>query len=368
MEQQTIGHAELLEQMPAPLMRWYHAHARVLPWREQPTPYRVWLSEIMLQQTRVAAVMPYFERFLETLPSISALAEADEETLMKLWQGLGYYNRARNLQKTARIVMEKHHGMLPEKFEDLLALPGIGRYTAAAISSIAYGHCHPAVDGNVLRVITRLLCYGEDILKDRTKRTMEDALRKMYPRDKAGTLNQALMELGATVCVPHGAPLCGECPLQSLCLAKKEHRIEDYPHKAQAKKRRVEYLTVLCLEQNGCFAIHKRPSKGLLAGLWELPHLEGWPEKQELRHTLQQFGLAPLSMKALPDAVHIFSHVEWHMKGWHVRLADASYVAEHAAALSSMPDELIWETPAVLAQNYSIPAAFQYFLPDTCRI
>ncbi len=171
MEQQTIGHAELLEQMPAPLMRWYHAHARVLPWREQPTPYRVWLSEIMLQQTRVAAVMPYFERFLETLPSISALAEADEETLMKLWQGLGYYNRARNLQKTARIVMEKHHGMLPEKFEDLLALPGIGRYTAAAISSIAYGHCHPAVDGNVLRVITRLLCYGEDILKDRTKRT-----------------------------------------------------------------------------------------------------------------------------------------------------------------------------------------------------
>ncbi|MBQ7478266.1 MAG: A/G-specific adenine glycosylase [Selenomonadaceae bacterium] len=363
MEQQAMAHEEILEQITVPLMKWYHAHARVLPWREQPTPYRVWLSEIMLQQTRVAAVMPYFERFLETLPSISALADADEETLLKLWQGLGYYNRARNLQKTARIVMEKYNGMLPEDFDALLSLPGIGRYTAAAISSIAYGHCHPAVDGNVLRVTARLLCYGEDILKDRTKRTVEDALRRIYPRDGAGTMNQSLMELGATVCLPHGAPLCGECPLQSLCLAKKEHRIGDYPQKAKAKQRRIEYLTVLCLEQNGCFAIHKRPAKGLLAGLWELPHLEGWPEKQELRHTLQQLGLAPLAMKALPDAVHIFSHVEWHMRGWHVRLADASHVAEPSAALSPLLRELVWETSSGLAQNYSIPAAFQYFLP-----
>ncbi len=359
-----MNHRELLHQIENPLINWYHANARKLPWRDDPAPYRVWVSEIMLQQTRVAAVMPYFERFLQTLPTVEALAAADEEILMKLWQGLGYYNRARNLQKTAQIIMKDYHGSIPDDFETLLTLPGIGRYTAGAISSIAYGHPHPAVDGNVLRVITRLTLYDEDILKDRTKRTVEDALREIYTGNTSAVLNQALMELGATVCLPSGAPLCDACPLRGLCLAQKEQVIDQYPRKSKEKKRRTEQLTVLLLEDNDRIAIRKRSSRGLLSGLWELPHLEGHLTKRALLSFLKENYLSPAEVTPLPDACHIFSHVEWQMKGWHIRLAEAWNIAEHPPSLWEESARLNWVTREEIAHIYSIPAAFRYFLPD----
>ena len=362
----SMEHADILPHIILPLTEWYHAHARRLPWRAHPTPYRVWLSEIMLQQTRVAAVMPYFDRFLAALPTVKSLAEADEELLMKLWQGLGYYNRARNLQRAARIVQEKYHGHIPGDFDTLLTLPGIGRYTAGAISSIAYGASHPAVDGNVLRVITRLTLYGEDILKDRTKRSVENELRGIYPAGSASVLNQALMELGATVCLPNGAPLCGECPLHGLCLARREQRIHEFPQKSKTKKRRVEELTVLLLEEDGKIALRKRGAKGLLAGLWELPHLAGHRTRKEILSFLREHRLTPASVRPLPDAVHIFSHVEWHMKGWHVCLAPAWSVAE-PASLWGENAELVWAASKEIQEDYSIPAAFQYFLPHDLK-
>ena len=359
-----LPRTEILSAIPAPLLKWYRAQARSLPWRDEPTPYRVWLSEIMLQQTRVAAVMPYFERFLEALPDVHALAACDEETLMKLWQGLGYYNRARNLQKAARIIVEKHGGLIPSSFEDLLLLPGIGRYTAAAISSIAYGGNHPAVDGNVLRVIMRLILSSEDILKDKTKRAVEDALLSVYPAEQGGDMNQALMELGAMVCLPNGVPHCGSCPLGQLCLACERDCVMDYPVRQKKNRRRIEKLTVLHMERDGLIAIGKRPAKGLLAGLWELPHLSGHQGEDEIRRWCVENGYPLKSIVPLSPARHIFSHVEWDMIGWHLEImpsvgeASEIYGEEDLTA----PNGLLWHSPKDIAERYSIPAAFQHYL------
>ncbi len=248
----TSNHFEsnlILKEIVQPLLIWYRSQARILPWREDPSPYRVWISEIMLQQTRVEAVKPYFERFLTALPTIKDLACAEEDSLLKLWEGLGYYNRARNLQKAAKIIMSDHHGHLPSDFSTLLSLPGIGRYTAGAISSIAYGQCQAAVDGNVLRVITRILLCSEDILKEKTKRTIEASLLEIMPVGQAaGDFNQSLMELGATICLPHETAHCPQCPLKRLCRAYAENCVSAYPKKTSAKNRRKEkrLFTSLC--------------------------------------------------------------------------------------------------------------------------
>lgn len=359
-----LPHAEILSKISKPLLNYYSEQRRILPWRENPNSYYVWISEIMLQQTRVAAVLPYFERFLKSLPNMQALAECDEDTLMKLWQGLGYYNRARNLQKTAKILVAEHDGKLPEDFDALLALPGIGRYTAAAISSIAYGHCHPAVDGNVLRVITRLLSCPWDILKDKTKRIIENELQKVYPKSSAGDMNQALMELGATICLPNGVPLCEKCPLRSLCLACKEQRTQEFPQKQTKKKRRIEKLTILLIEHGENIAIKKRSPKGLLAGLWELPHLSGHHSLMDVNHWLLNNHLQADSISRLPSAKHIFSHVEWDMIGWKIHLKDF-HIAESRSPYGSTSSEnvLHFASRDELAEKYSIPSAFQYFFP-----
>ncbi len=310
-----------LKAMNRPLLAWYETHARVLPWREDPQPYRVWISEIMLQQTRVEAVKPYFERFLKELPDVAALARVEDDRLMKLWEGLGYYNRARNLKKAAAVVAENYGGRMPSDYGTLLKLPGIGTYTAGAIASIAFGQPVPAVDGNVLRVISRVLASWEDILKQSTKRWMEALLAKTMPQDQASHFNQGLIEIGAVVCVPAGSPRCGECPLESLCLAKREGLTGEIPVKTPAKKRRREERTVCILEQGSRVGIRKRGSSGLLADLYELPNVEGYLEAEALASS---FGLEPgniLQVEPLPEARHIFSHVEWHMKGYRVLFA-----------------------------------------------
>ncbi len=356
---------ELKELMP-PLLEWFTAHARVLPWRELPTPYRVWVSEIMLQQTRVEAVKPYFERFTSALPDVFALAVCPEDELLKLWEGLGYYNRVRNLQKAAVQVVEEYGGVIPSEYEELLKLKGIGHYTAGAVASIAYGRYVPAVDGNVLRILTRVTADDTDIMKQSFRTAVERALlammqelkipdglkRRLRDGNIPGALNQALMELGATVCVPNGAPFCGECPWENFCLAKKEGRIGELPVKSKAKARKIEARTVLILRDGDKVAIRKRPDRGLLAGLYELPNVEGRLSQEEVLGLVKEMGLEPVRIQRLSSAKHIFSHIEWHMDGYAVLLE------------GGLPQKGGHQQPFIFVEaedakeRYAIPSAF----------
>ncbi len=352
-----------LNKIAKPLLKWFRARARSLPWRDDPQPYYVWVSEIMLQQTRVTAVMPYFSRFIAALPDVGTLAAVDDDALMKLWEGLGYYSRARNLKKAAALIMEKHGGTIPHDFYELLALPGVGRYTAGAIASIAYGQRIPAVDGNVLRVVSRLTASREDILRDATKRVVENSLAEIMPKD-AGQFNQAMMELGALVCLPRAAR-CEECPLASLCRAHAEGLENELPVKAPKKERRVEDRTVLLIEQNGRFAIAKRPKRGLLADLWEFPNLSGEKKRGEILALCKNAGLSPKSVRRMKTVRHIFTHIEWQLTGWHIRLTDDSeQVGEERASYGSSPlPPLTWATNQELSETYSIPTAFKAYMP-----
>lgn len=340
---------ELLTQLPDRLLAWYDAGARVLPWREDPTPYRVWVSEIMLQQTRVEAVKPYYERFLTALPTVQALAEAPEEQLLKLWEGLGYYNRVRNLQKGAQTVMERFGGQIPASFEELRTLPGIGDYTAGAIASIAFQLPVPAVDGNVLRVISRVLCRYDNILDPKVKRRVEGELRQILPR-RVGDFNQSLMELGAMVCQPNGPPKCLLCPLGQLCRAHAQGVAEELPVKTKPKSRKVQDRTVFLLfSKEGRLALARRPEKGLLAGLWELPAAESALDRKGALSWLESLG-GEGELSPGPKAKHIFSHVEWHMTSWVV------------TGVGELP-EFAWAAGEELSQAYPLPAAFKAFLP-----
>ncbi len=323
-EEAPLSEEERIRAAVAPLLFWFRQNARALPWREEPTPYHVWISEIMLQQTRVEAVRAYYRRFLEELPDIRALADVPEERLFKLWEGLGYYNRARNLKKAAMEAVEHYGGELPDSYEGLLSLPGIGSYTAGAIASIAYGIAEPAVDGNVLRVISRLLADRGDILKQSVKKQMERLLRETMPKDAAGVFNQALMEVGALVCVPNGAPHCGECPLKGLCLARRKKLTGEIPVKAPKKARVIEERTVFAVLRGDQVLLHKRPERGLLAGLYELPGTRGHLDVKEALDWLGVEGYQVEHIERLPDAKHIFSHVEWRMRGYQVLLKEGA--------------------------------------------
>ena len=339
---------------------------RDLPWRDEPTPYHVWISEIMLQQTRAAVVRGYYLRFLEALPSVRDLANVDDDALMKLWQGLGYYSRARNLKRAAEVIVGKHDGQLPKDVDALLALPGIGRYTASAIASFAYGQPRPAVDGNFLRVAARITANPIDIAKDTSKRALEAALATSYPTGRdAGLLNEAFMDLGATVCLPNGVPLCHACPAAQLCLAHDRGTEQDYPVKTALKARRKERRTVLLLSCGNRIAIRKRPARGLLAGLWEYPNIEGKLSQRAVRAHLAAEGFEVCDIAPLPSARHIFSHIEWELTGWAVTVADTNEPPLMAAEdRTDAPSSLLWVRRAELADTYSIPAAFGYFTPQ----
>ena len=330
-----------------PLLRWYAENARTLPWRDEPTPYRVWVSEIMLQQTRVEAVKPYFERFTAELPDIAALAGAPEEQLLKLWEGLGYYSRVRNLQKAARAVMENFGGVLPKTPEELLRLPGIGEYTAGAIASIAYGQPAPAVDGNVLRVIARVTADRSNISETAVKREFAGRLKEIYPKEQAGAFTQSLMELGATVCLPNAEPKCGECPLSPLCAAHAQGTERELPVKSAKKERKIEERTVFLILHEGKAALQKRPKKGLLAGLWEFPNVLGKLSPQESEKWLKTLGVAAKKIEPAAPSKHIFSHIEWHM---------TNYLVTAAAVSETAP--FLWAGRRELAETYAIPAAF----------
>jgi A/G-specific adenine glycosylase len=337
------------------LLNWFDYNARILAWRENPKPYYVWISEIMLQQTRVEAVKGYFDRFIEALPDVKALAEADEEKLLKLWQGLGYYNRVRNLQKAAIKIVEEYGGEIPGDYEQLLTLPGIGTYTAGAIASIAFQIPVPVVDGNVLRVTKRISCSFDDITKDSVKKELWEDLNNIMPSDRPGDFNQSLMELGATVCLPNGKPLCDKCPVMHLCRAFKEDKVMQIPLKPQKKERRIEERTILLIEYQDRFTIHKRFKKGLLSGLWELPGLDVKLKPEEITDQLKEMGIESAQITPLGEAKHIFSHVEWHMIGYRIRASklDLSRFEEKEFILAKKEE---------IDEIYSIPNAFSTYI------
>lgn len=338
----------MLEEIVVPLLEWYDKQKRTLPWRSKPTPYRVWVSEIMLQQTRVEAVKPYFERFMKALPTVRKLAACPEEELLKLWEGLGYYNRVRNMQKTAQILVQENKGELPAQFDELMKLPGIGKYTAGAISSIAFGIPVPAVDGNVLRVITRITADERDISKDSVKQSIARDIQEIIPMRRAGDFNQALIELGAIVCVPNGPAKCHECPVAHLCEARQKDIIMELPKKAPKKARSIENKTVLLIKDGEKIAIRKRPKKGLLAGLYEFPNVEGHLSEDEVLELVKSYDLAPLFIQKLEDSKHIFTHKEWHMTGYAVRVEE----------LEEETDGLLFVERETVEKEYPIPSAF----------
>lgn len=342
-----------LDRIAEPLLAWYDAGRRILPWREEPTPYHVWLSEIMLQQTRVEAVKPYYDRFLQALPDIGSLAAVEEERLLKLWEGLGYYNRARNLKKAAEILVSEYGGEMPGDYEKIQALPGIGSYTAGAISSIAFGRPYPAVDGNVLRILSRLRADDRDILNAKVKKSVEDELLDVMPIDRPGDFNQALMELGAMVCIPNGAPKCEECPWKEFCLARARELTAEFPKKAQKKPRSVEKKTILVIQDAGRVALRKRPAKGLLAGMYEFPSLEGHCEEAEVSAYLRRIGLSPIRIRKLPSAKHVFTHKEWHMTGYLIRVDELAVKGEGQELQG-----FVFVEPEQTMTDYPIPSAF----------
>ncbi len=321
---------EILKGAVTPLLLWYDKNKRDLPWRKSKDAYRVWVSEIMLQQTRVEAVKDYYARFMRLFPTVSALASASEDEVLKAWEGLGYYSRARNLHKAARQIMEM--GGFPQTYEGVRALSGVGDYTAGAICSIAYDLPCPAVDGNVLRILTRLLADESNIDDTKTRKAFAEELKEVYP-ERAGDFCQALMELGAIVCVPNGAPLCEQCPWQDICLAHQRGEEEAFPVRNEKRERRVENLLVCVLKCKEKYALEKRANKGLLAGLWQFPILSEQPKGKVLSRK---------------TAKHIFTHVEWEMTGTLVEVEE------------ELP-EYVWTTAEEIRKSYAVPSAFKAF-------
>ena len=336
-----------MENISPALLDWFYKNRRSLPFREDPTPYHVWLSEVMLQQTRVSAVLPHYYRFLEALPDIPALAACEEERLHKLWEGLGYYSRVRNLQKAAKLVCAQYGGQLPADYAALRALPGIGEYTAGAIASISFGLPVPAVDGNVLRVFSRLYNDPGVITEPAVKKAFTARVMEHQPPEKAGDYNQALMELGALVCVPNGAPLCGQCPLAALCLARAAGTTAQLPQKAKPKPRKIVPVTLALVESPAGFLVQQRPQKGLLAGLWQPLAFEGTAMTQpELDAALRTIGLCVQWQAPLQSTRHVFTHRIWQISGF------------CGTAAGPAPEGCVWASRAELNGEYAVPSAF----------
>ena len=337
-----------MERIAPLLLPWFEANKRLLPFRQEPSAYHIWVSEIMLQQTRVAAALPYYERFIRELPNAAALAACDADTLHKLWQGLGYYNRVNNMQKAARVVCERYGGALPADYDALRALPGIGDYTAGAIASIAFGIPAPAVDGNVLRVFARLYDDDADITKPETKRKFTERVLNQMPKATPGPYNEALMELGALVCVPNAAPQCLACPLAPVCRGFAAGRAEQLPVKPPKKEKERLPVTVALVQSPAGLLLQRRPDKGLLAGLWQPAAFENQAlSREQLTAALAALGVDAALDRPLQPARHVFTHKIWQLSGW----------AGSAPAVP-LPEGWVWGRP----EDYPLPSAFEGIL------
>ena len=335
-----------LRKLPGVLIPWYRAHKRDLPWRQTREPYKIWVSEIMLQQTRVEAVKGYYARFLERLPDIASLAACDDDELHKLWEGLGYYSRVRNLKKAARVIVESHGGIFPSDYASVRALPGIGDYTAGAVCSIAFNLPTPAVDGNVLRVLSRLRADEEPIDLPAVKKRVQAELAEIYPTDCPGEFTQALMELGATLCGPNWEPQCSECPCSKFCKGREDWK--KYPVKLPKKEKKQENRTLFLLHCGEKWAIEKRPNKGLLAGLWQFPNESGHFTAAEAIAWAEEKGLHPRNVERSIHRNHIFTHIRWDLRGWFLE------VDEPAGCFT-------WLTLQEIDEQTALPTAFRQF-------
>lgn len=342
---------KLPETLAQKLCAWYDAGHRELPWRQDTRPYPVWLSEIMLQQTRVEAVKSYYARFLRELPTIEALSRCPPDRLTKLWEGLGYYSRVRNLQKAAQVIQDTYGGRFPETFEAVRALPGIGDYTAGAICSICFGLPTPAVDGNVLRVLSRVMEDEAPITNQKTKNACREALVPVYQKGPRGTLTQALMELGAMVCVPNGAPRCESCPLREICLANLHGTQDKFPVKEAKRPKREEHRTVFVLQCEDALAVRKRPGKGLLAGLWELPNVEGTLPAEQALAFAEEAGCEPFELQKSVERTHVFTHIIWKMRCYYLLCREKS-------------PEFVWAGAERRRTDVALPTAFRMFVED----
>ncbi|MBE6958259.1 MAG: A/G-specific adenine glycosylase [Ruminococcaceae bacterium] len=338
---------DILTQLPGAILPWFEKEKRDLPWRQDKDPYHIWLSEIMLQQTRVEAVKGYYARFLAEIPTLPQLATAHDELLHKLWEGLGYYSRVRNLKKAAQVIMTRHNGQFPTSHPEILALPGIGPYTAGAIASICYDLPTPAVDGNVLRVISRLCNEDTPIDSPAYRKSVEQRLAAIYPAS-AGDFTQALMELGATLCGPNRAPRCAECPCRTFCKAHSAGTAEKLPVRSPKKAKKQEDKTVFILSCNGFYALRKRPHKGLLAGLWEFPNIPGQLDMAKGLEIVKGWGLTPRQPLRQVQRQHIFTHIQWQMQGLYLE------VTEKGGGFH-------WLTPNQIRQDAALPTAFRQF-------
>ena len=341
-----------LQLMPSPLLKWYAENRRILPWREEVSPYRTWISEIMLQQTRVTAVLPYFARFMAAYPTVRDLAAADDGELMRLWQGLGYYSRARNLKRAAQVVVENFGGTFPATYKDLIALPGIGDYTAGAILSIAMGQTVPAVDGNVLRVVSRICGYDGDITDPKNRKLLRDAVAEILPDGHAGEFNQAMMDLGATVCLPHGTPLCRECPFFPFCFAFGSGTPQNFPVKTPKKEKKREEKTAFFLRRGNETALRQRPGKGLLASLWEFPNTPGTLDEEQAARWLAAQNTVPHQWIKKITYTHEFTHIFWQITAYSVEITG-----------DGQPD-WVWCDRTEMQQK-AIPSAFQKIVKET---
>lgn len=338
-------------QITEPLINWYDSNRRALPWRNTSDPYRIWISEIMLQQTRIEAVINYYDRFLKALPTIRDLAQVEEDALLKLWEGLGYYSRARNLKKAAVMMEETYGGRFPDTYEDILRLPGIGPYTAGAVGSFAFGLRRPAVDGNVLRVLSRVSGDDKNVMDAVTKKTAEQVLLDIMPKNKGDIkkFNQGLMELGQVLCLPSGQVLCADCPWKSFCTAYYEGKTDTLPIRQKKTGRRIQKRTVLVVADGERVLLNKRPDRGLLAGMYEFLNIEGHLTAKDALSYLEEKGLEPLRIEPLGEAKHLFSHVEWQMVGYRIRVA------------STESEEFFFAEIEKVKQNIPIPSAFRAY-------
>lgn len=336
--------------LPGTLLPWYAREKRDLPWRRDREPYHILVSEIMLQQTRVEAVRGYYDRFLTALPTIGSLAACPEEQLLKLWEGLGYYSRARNLQKSARVIVDTYAGRFPDTYEGLLSLPGVGPYTAAAVASICFEQPCAAVDGNVLRVIARLTGDDRPIDLSQVKREIADRLEQIYPQGHCGDFTQAMMELGATLCTPR-SPECARCPAEAFCTARRQNRTAELPVRSPKKAKRVEERTVFLLQCGEDFALCRREEKGLLSGLWQFPNTAGHLSPSQALDWVQTAGAQPTDLCRSVRRTHIFTHIRWEMIGYHI--------------LCAQPAEgFTWGSLQTIREKYALPTAFRLFLEE----
>lgn len=337
-----------LKEIVQPLLKWYQENKRILPWRVEKNAYQIWISEIMLQQTRIEAVKAYYKRFMEELPTIQDLAKIDEEKLLKLWEGLGYYNRARNLKKTAQIIVNEYNGQMPSTYKELIKLPGIGEYTAGAIASIAYHEKVTAVDGNVLRVISRVIGNRKNILEKEVKEEITQLLQKVMP-EKAGDFNEGLMELGEVICIPNQEPLCLQCPLKEYCYAYQNNVTTELPIREKLLKRKIEEKTILILiTENDEVALLKRSDKGLLAGMYEFPNVDKILEENEAKKLIEQWNLQLNDIVDLGAKKHVFTHITWNMIGYQVKVKKKN-------------DSFLWVSEKELQKDYAIPTAFYHY-------